>query len=151
MQSTPQFTIFRPDAHDRTTDLDAQRLPLMDITVVICTYNGAERIPDVLDALRTQTGLGGVEWEVLVIDNNSTDDTAEVVERIRETWDAGPPLTCVTETRQGLAYARQRAVDEAGGTLVAFLDDDNVPEPDWVSAAVSFAANTPGRAPSVAG
>lgn len=115
----------------------------MDITVVICTYNGAERVPDVLEALRTQTGLDRLGWEVVVIDNNSTDDTVAVVENAERTWDANAPLRCVTESRQGLAYARQRAVDEARGELVAFLDDDNIPESDWVHAAVSFAREHP--------
>jgi glycosyltransferase involved in cell wall biosynthesis len=115
----------------------------MDITVVICTYNGAERIPDVLESLRRQEGLESVDWHVLVIDNNSSDGTADVARAFAEDGQFPTTLDCVTERRQGLAFARQRAVDEAEGDLVAFLDDDNVPDPDWVLEAVRFGRRHP--------
>lgn len=115
----------------------------MDITVAICTYNGAHRVPDVLDCLRRQVGMEARTWEVLVIDNNSTDDTAAVVGDYQADWIEGVPLRPVLETEQGLAYARQRAVDEARGALVAFLDDDNLPDPDWVATACRFAETHP--------
>jgi glycosyltransferase involved in cell wall biosynthesis len=116
----------------------------MDITVAICTYNGAERVPEVLDHLRAQDHLEDVRWEVIVVDNNSTDGTGDVVRRYREkTWSRSAPLKVVTETQQGVAFARQRAVDEANGEWVAFLDDDNLPTSDWVAEAVSFAQEHP--------
>ena len=84
-----------------------------------------------------------VRWDVLVVDNNSTDGTAGVVRQYRETWDRSAAPRIVTEQQQGLAFARQRAVDEARGKLVAFLDDDNLPAPDWVAEVVSFAEEHP--------
>ena len=51
----------------------------MDITVAICTYNGAKDVPEVLDHLRAQEDVGDLQWEVLVVDNNSTDATGAVV------------------------------------------------------------------------
>jgi glycosyltransferase involved in cell wall biosynthesis len=115
----------------------------IDITVAICTYNGADRVPEVLDHLHAQEGVEEVDWEVLVVDNNSTDETSQVVEQYKDTWNRSADLRCVVETRQGLAFARQRVIDESTSTLVAFLDDDNLPAPDWVAEVVAFAEAHP--------
>jgi len=111
---------------------------MLDITVAICTYNGEDRIPDVLDHLIKQEVAQGLTWEVMVIDNNSTDHTADVVGDYQKRWPSNVELRYLLEERQGLAHARQRAVTEARGEWVAFLDDDNLPEPDWVQEAVDF-------------
>jgi glycosyltransferase involved in cell wall biosynthesis len=114
------------------------------ITIAICTYNGAQRLPQVLDRLRSQVRVESIVWEVIVTDNNSTDNTAAVVERYRETyWQQNASLKYVFEPRQGLAFARQRSVEEASGTWVAFLDDDNLPAEDWVAAAYNFGKSHP--------
>lgn len=115
----------------------------IDITVAICTYNGADCVPEVLDHLHAQEGLGDVHWEVLVVDNNSTDGTADVVHRYKNVWDRPAPLRVVTEKRQGTTFARHRGVDEARGRWVGFIDDDNLPASDWVATAVSFAEAHP--------
>lgn len=58
---------------------------MVDFTVAIPTYNGAQRLPDVLEALKLQTGTESFIWEVLVVDNNSQDTTAEVVKAYQQT------------------------------------------------------------------
>lgn len=110
---------------------------MIDISVVICTYNGATRVPDVLERLSSQK-VRDIEWEVIVVDNNSTDETAKVVSEFEKDWKLPSPLRYVLEPRQGLAYARQRAIKESRGEWVAFLDDDNLPASDWVQEAVDF-------------
>lgn len=115
----------------------------LDITVVIPTYNGADRIPAVLDKLRSQDVPDNWQWEVLVVDNNSQDNTRDVVKQHQENWPADVPLRYVFEARQGLAFARQCGIENAGGDLVGFLDDDNLPEATWVAAACSFAQDHP--------
>ena len=95
-----------------------------------------------LDALAQQVVSAGVDWSVLVIDNNSTDDTAEIVDaRIR----AGkiPTLTMVREPRQGLTHAHIRGVAETRSPWIAFVDDDNLLEPDWIEQAGRFIAGHP--------
>jgi len=82
-------------------------------------------------------------WEVIVVDNNSTDDTAKVVEAYQANWPEYCPLRYCLEPKQGAAFARKRAFKEARGELVAFLDDDNLPAPDWVEAAYAFALAHP--------
>jgi glycosyltransferase involved in cell wall biosynthesis len=110
----------------------------VDFTVAIPTYNGASRLPKLLDKLLQQTGLDQISWEIIVIDNNSTDDTAQVVVNYQTNDFFDTPIRYYFEAQQGLAFARQRAIQEAQGTFVGFLDDDNLPTPDWIAAAYAF-------------
>ena len=110
----------------------------LDLSVVICTYNGMERLPRVLDCLLAQVGLEQQAWEVIVVHNNSTDGTAQVVDAYRQRWPQPIPLRYAFEARQGAGYARQHGVKIACGSLVAFLDDDNHPALGWVVAAHRF-------------
>lgn len=108
-------------------------------TVAIPTYNGENRLPKVLDKLREQINTEHFHWEILVVDNNSKDNTAEVVKNYQENWSAAYPLRYCFEAEQGLAFARQKAVEEAKGELIGFIDDDVFPAPDWVSMGYKFA------------
>jgi len=111
----------------------------MDFTVAICTYNGAERLPEVLTHLQEQVGTESIQWEVLVVDNNSSDRTAAVVSEFAANWRKDCQLRYIFEPRQGVSYARDRAIQEAESTeLVGFLDDDNLPAKNWVAEAYSF-------------
>jgi glycosyltransferase involved in cell wall biosynthesis len=99
-------------------------------TVAICTFNGAKRIEAVLAALVRQT-VDVNDWEVVVIDNASTDCTGAIADRlIREKL--GGRGRVVREEQPGLSFARARAAREARGEIICFLDDDNIPAPDFV-------------------
>lgn len=111
---------------------------MVEITVAICTYNGATRLPKVLELLRSQSLTEHIAWEILVVDNNSTDNTAVVVKEYQSNWSKAYPIRYYFEARQGLAFARRKAIQEAKGSLVGFLDDDNFPASNWVSAAYQF-------------
>lgn len=115
----------------------------VDFTVAIPTFNGAERIPKVLKALKSQINTHGFTWEVLVVDNNSSDQTKEVVDTQQSNWPDTCPLSYVFEPKQGLAFARQCAVETARGAFVGFLDDDTIPNQDWIEAAYRFGINYP--------
>ncbi|MEM8602676.1 MAG: hormogonium polysaccharide biosynthesis glycosyltransferase HpsE [Cyanobacteria bacterium P01_H01_bin.121] len=116
---------------------------MISITVAVCTYNGSKRLPAVLACLRSQQVGSGLDWEVVVVDNNSQDCTADVVRAHQKDWPGISRLRYTFEHRQGLAYARQRAIDEAHGALVGFLDDDNLADQGWVQSACNFAAHYP--------
>lgn len=118
-----------------------------DATVAICTHNGGARIGEVLRSLALQE-TGPLRWEIVVVDNGSTDNTAEVCRREAER--ISTPLRVVHEARLGLSFARQRAAKEAGGEIICFLDDDNPAEPDYVANAVAFFAANP-KAGSIGG
>lgn len=113
------------------------------LTVAIPTYNGAERLFLVLERLRQQAQTPTIAWELLIVNNNSTDHTVAVVEQAQAHWPTVTPLRLVHEPQQGAAFARIRAISEARGKLVGFLDDDTLPDPHWVAAAWQFAQAHP--------
>jgi cellulose synthase/poly-beta-1,6-N-acetylglucosamine synthase-like glycosyltransferase len=115
----------------------------MDITVVIPTYNGARSLPKVLDALRDQAKGLFVEWEILVVNNNSQDNLEEAFYSIAENWPHDIPLRYIKEIRQGAAYARQCGVENAQGTWIAFVDDDNLVDPNWIKEVYEFSQKVP--------
>jgi glycosyltransferase involved in cell wall biosynthesis len=115
---------------------------MVDFTVAIPTYNGEYRLPEVLERLRSQIiDIAPFSWEVIVVDNNSQDRTAQVVQSFESNFPC--PLRYCLENRQGAGFARKRAIEEAHSPLVGFLDDDNIPELNWVISAYQFAQNYP--------
>ncbi|MDZ8109988.1 MAG: hormogonium polysaccharide biosynthesis glycosyltransferase HpsE [Nostoc sp. DedQUE12a] len=113
-----------------------------DVTVAIPTYNGAIRLPQILDKLVTQTGVQNLKWEILIVDNNSSDNTSEVIQNYQKLY-GSCHLRYSFEKEQGAAFARLRAVREARGELIAFLDDDNLPAPDWLAEGYAFGLEYP--------
>lgn len=97
-------------------------------SVVICTFDRAPLLAGALATLADQS-LDPARFEVLVVDNNSTDGTAEVVEAAAR---QRPHVRYLHETRQGLAHARNRGWREARGTWVAYTDDDCRLPADWL-------------------
>jgi glycosyltransferase involved in cell wall biosynthesis len=113
----------------------------LSIDLVICTYDNAALLDRTLEAMSRLRVPPEVRCGVLVVDNNCTDPTAEVVDR----WAASfpLPLRIVREPRQGLTPARLRGVLETGGEWIAFVDDDCLLAEDWVEQAARFAAEHP--------
>jgi glycosyltransferase involved in cell wall biosynthesis len=103
--------------------------PRCDISVVLSTYNRAERLPRALDALLSQRGE--VTYEVIVVDNNSSDATAAVVAGIAA--GSGGRLRYAFEPRQGLSYGRNTGISLARAPIIAFSDDDVRVAPDWIA------------------
>ncbi|NET37618.1 MAG: EAL domain-containing protein [Cyanothece sp. SIO1E1] len=116
---------------------------MVDISVAIPTYNGSNSLPEVLERLRSQVETESLSWEVIVADNNSTDDTAQIVRHYQHTWPQTCPLRYCFVAEQGAAFARQRAVEIAQGHYIGFLDDDNLPAADWVAKAYAFGVTHP--------
>lgn len=102
----------------------------MDFSVIICTYNRAGNLPSCLAKLAEQQEVAGIEWEVLVVDNNSSDDTRATVEKLA----AQLPITVryAFEGEQGLNYARNHGVRESRGRYFCFVDDDILVSPRWL-------------------
>ena len=100
-----------------------------DVSVVISTYNRATQLGATLGALLCQRA-DGIRWEAIIVDNNSTDDTPDVVQSYIAR--GAIELTYVFEARQGLAFGRNAGIARARAPLIAFTDDDVCPAPDWV-------------------
>jgi glycosyltransferase involved in cell wall biosynthesis len=121
----------------------------MSVTIAVPTYNRAGEVEKTLAGLARLDTAGCPDHEVLVIDNNSTDSTPDVVNRLAPLF--GGRLRYVREERQGLNYARNRAIDEATYEIVAYLDDDVDVDPRWLwhladAYAVGDVAGVGGRA-----
>lgn len=102
------------------------------ITIIICGYNAANRIEPTLRALQQQQFSGeNISWEVLLVDNASTDNTAKVAADI---WEENPVtrLKIVREEKPGLMNARHKGLATANYDIVSFIDDDNWVEEKWV-------------------
>jgi glycosyltransferase involved in cell wall biosynthesis len=104
------------------------------ITLVICTYNNAPLVEQALTNIEQQRNAPA-GWSVMVVDNNSTDDTAEVVDRFVQRGSI-PGLRRILETTQGVAFARRRAIIEADSEWIAFMDDDCLLRDDWMAEAL---------------
>jgi glycosyltransferase involved in cell wall biosynthesis len=99
-----------------------------DISVVISTYNRADRLPDALERLLSQRG---VNYEVVAVDNNSTDGTRTVIESYAAR--SGGRLRYVFEGKQGVSYGRNAGVAATHAPLIAFTDDDMRMAEDWLA------------------
>jgi glycosyltransferase involved in cell wall biosynthesis len=120
---------------------DLVAAPRVSLDVVVCTYNNAAVLDQALDALVRQEFSPEIEWRIVVVNNNCTDDTDEVVER--HAARSPVPLTMVREPDLGLTPARLRGVRSTEGEWVAFVDDDCLVASDWIQRAAEFAAAHP--------
>lgn len=101
----------------------------MHLTVAICTWNRADLLDRTLNELRHVEIPPGVEWELLVVNNNCSDHTDAVLGRHASHL----PLRRLFEETQGLSAARNRAVAEARGDLVVWTDDDVLVDRKWLA------------------
>lgn len=101
------------------------------ISIVVCTYNRADLLADALQTLCEQH-LDSDEYELIVVDNNSTDNTRAVTESFAQRY---PNVRYCFEALQALSYARNRGSQEAKGEYVAYIDDDCKVPPQWTAIA----------------
>jgi glycosyltransferase involved in cell wall biosynthesis len=104
----------------------------MGVSIVVCCFNSATRLPKVIEHLIKQVHVKNIPWEVIIVDNASTDMTAEVAKSL---WpqDFAVPMSVHYESRPGLSHARQRGILESNCEIISFIDDDNWVCPSWVS------------------
>jgi len=102
----------------------------MVLSIIICSYNRESYISDALDSLYTQTA--GLDcFEAIIVDNNSTDNTAEVFAQWRAAHPKGA-FTYLTESKQGASFARNTGAAKANGDWLCFMDDDAVATTNYV-------------------
>jgi glycosyltransferase involved in cell wall biosynthesis len=102
------------------------------IAIIICTWNRPETLRATLNSLNDQQALDGTKIEVIVVDNNSTDNTKKVVEDALINWRFGT-LRYLFEPRQGKQFALNSGIAFSTCDVLAFTDDDIIFEPNWIS------------------
>lgn len=119
-----------PNATASTGNDCATEVASIDITVVIGTYNRAEMLRETLESLTRLETEGRFRYEIVVINNASTDHTDQVTAEMP----TGSAAACrgFYESQPGVAYARNRGVKEARGEWIAFHDDDQIADPHWL-------------------
>ncbi len=105
-------------------------------SIAIPTYNNGHRLERLIATLRQQEGIDDIEWEILIVDNNSTDGSRGIIKALvsDSSPSRSPRLRSVCESNQGAAFARIRAMKECSSEYVAFIDDDIAPAPNWIRA-----------------
>ena len=103
----------------------------MDITVILCTHNRNESLAKALASVAIQELPQNVEWEILVVDNNSKDQTAKVVEKFASQYPGR--FRYLFEPQPGKSFALNEGIEAAQGSILAFVDDDVAVEPTWLA------------------
>lgn len=111
----------------------------MHVTVAICTWNRAGLLAQTLEAMTRLQVPPATNWELLLVNNNCTDETDKVLARFRSRL----PLRRCWEPEPGLSHARNRAVREAGGDYLIWTDDDVLVAEDWLAAYCGVFARRP--------
>jgi glycosyltransferase involved in cell wall biosynthesis len=102
----------------------------MDITVILCTYNRCNLLPNALMSVVTSEMPAEVKWEILVVDNNSRDRTRDVVEDFQRRYPGR--LRYIFEPQPGKSHALNSGIRCALGHILAFVDDDVTVQSDWL-------------------
>jgi glycosyltransferase involved in cell wall biosynthesis len=113
----------------------------MTLSIIICSYNRASYISDALTSLYGQSS-GLDDFEVIIVDNNSIDNTKEVYAQWRQTNTNGQ-FSFISETKQGASFARNTGAAIAKGEWVCFMDDDAVATTDYVKNIIKHIQDQP--------
>jgi glycosyltransferase involved in cell wall biosynthesis len=105
----------------------------MKLSIVIPVYNEAGRLDSCLSAIANQTSM---PFEVIVVDNNSTDDCAVIAKRY-------PFVKLLHEPRQGVVHARDRGFDAARGDIIGRIDADTILPEGWAEQVIAFFTENP--------
>ncbi len=103
------------------------------LTVVVCTYNRSDLLAGCLESLCQQT-IKKDKYEIILVDNNSTDNTSEIAKGFLDQSN----FRYLLETSPGLSHARNRGLNEAKGEYVGYIDDDARAKYDWLETAINI-------------
>src|SRR5215470_9269024 len=103
----------------------------MEISVVLATYNRAASLRAALNSFSKLVIPADLDWELLVVDNNSTDRTRTVIEEFQR--DSGLQVAYLFEGQQGRSFALNAGIKRAKGGVIAFTDDDISLHPQWLA------------------
>src|SRR5574340_52790 len=101
----------------------------MKASVIICTYNRADLLKESILSVQNQD-FPSDQYEIIVVDNNSADDTKDVVTETAK--DSPVRIIYVFEGKQGLSHARNTGINNSDGEIIVFTDDDVEAEKSWL-------------------
>jgi glycosyltransferase involved in cell wall biosynthesis len=113
------------------------------VSVILCCYNSVNRIEATLKALAQQQSTSLISWEIVAVDNASTDGTSGFIQKTWDLFGKSAPLKIVHEPQPGLAHARNKGLSEASFDVVIFCDDDNWLAPFYIFNAATIMQNDP--------
>jgi glucosyl-dolichyl phosphate glucuronosyltransferase len=102
----------------------------MHITVILCTYNRAHSLLDALNSVAASSLPSSVKWEVVIVDNNSRDNTREVAQEFCKRFPER--FRYIFEPQQGKSFALNTGIRQSQGDILAFVDDDVTVESTWL-------------------
>ena len=105
-------------------------MTISSVTILLCTYNRAPLLRETLAAMQEMTRPAACQVDIIVVDNNSTDDTATVVSQAAT--NARFPVALLSERQQGKSFALNTGLSGATGDVLALTDDDVLPAADWL-------------------
>lgn len=113
----------------------------MNISVILCTYNRSQSLRGALKSVVSSEMEDSVSWEVLVVDNNSTDETRGVVQEYVDRYPAR--FRYLFESEQGKSHALNAGIRQAAGEILAFMDDDVAVDARWLQTLTAVLKNEP--------
>src|SRR5579863_8037322 len=114
------------------------------ISVIICCFNSSTRITPTLLHLYNQKDIPLSSWEIIIVNNCSTDNTAEKAAQLWESFSSNKPrFSIVNESTPGLSAARQKGIAESYFDYVLFCDDDNWLDENYLRVALNIMQNNP--------
>ena len=113
------------------------------VSFLVCTHNGAVRLASSLRALARQAGAADIAWEVVLVDNASTDDTTRIAAAVWERAGNVAPLQLLREPRPGKNFALARAFEQARYCYACIVDDDNCLDPNYLAIGYALLAANP--------
>lgn len=105
------------------------------VSIVLCCFNSAKRLPDTLFHLSQQKIPKNIEVEIIIVDNNSTDQTTGIAQEIWAKLHDPLPLKIIAQPIPGLAHAREKGIEEAAYEFIVLCDDDNWLEENYLTLA----------------
>jgi glycosyltransferase involved in cell wall biosynthesis len=103
------------------------------VSIVICTYNGAQRLPQTLRHIAHQRVKEGVNWELILVDNASKDNSAQLAQEEWNNYSCTAPFTIVHQPIPGLSHAREMGFSTARYDCIIMCDDDNWLDENYVN------------------
>ena len=102
------------------------------VSVIVCCHNSGNRLKPTLEHLFRQSTESDLMWEIIVVDNNSTDSTPDIAKNLYERSGSKIPFQMVQESKPGLSHARNRGFESAKFNIALMVDDDNSICPTYV-------------------